>query len=156
MDTIKKLINEIKIAMFVTQDEANGLRSRPMQTAQVDEDGTIWFFTSEFSGKVEEIQSDHPVNLSYASTDRQAYVSITGFAYLVDDQKKRSALWNPIFKAWFPEGLDNGSVSLIKVVPVVAEYWEETDNKIKRLYYAGKAMLSGEKYAEGNHGKVSF
>lgn len=156
MNKVQELINEIKVAMLVTQDEAEGLRSRPMHTVQVDEDGTIWFFTSEYSGKVEEINSDHPVNLAYAAPERQSYVSVTGFAYLVEDQQRINDLWNPIFRAWFPEGPQDESVSLIKVVPTVAEYWEGTSSKIKQLYYAGKAILTGEKYVEGEHGKVGF
>ena len=154
---LKKVINiidEIKIAMFVTYDGANNLRSRPMQTAQVEDDGTIWFFTDEYSGQVEELKKDNPVNLSYAHPREQRYLSVTGFAYLEKNEAKMKDLWNPALKSWFPKGLNDETISLIKVVPVAAEYWDVADNKLKKLFYASKAAFTGEEFVKGVHEKL--
>ncbi len=40
-----KMVKHIKIAMLTTQESDGSLRSRPMHSLQVDDDGDIWFFT---------------------------------------------------------------------------------------------------------------
>ena len=42
---VAELIKDVKMAMLVTIDEDGRPRSRPMQTQDVDFDGTVWFFT---------------------------------------------------------------------------------------------------------------
>ncbi|MES3037661.1 MAG: pyridoxamine 5'-phosphate oxidase family protein, partial [Bdellovibrionota bacterium] len=76
---IKKLgemIKGIKIAMLTTVDMDGNLYSRPMMTQEAEFDGTIWFFTSRSSGKIYSMRNDVHVNLSYANTEDNRYVSI--------------------------------------------------------------------------------
>jgi hypothetical protein len=49
---LKELIENIEIAMLTTTDTDGTLRSRPLQTVGVEDDGTLWFFTSQSSPKV--------------------------------------------------------------------------------------------------------
>ena len=44
---LKELIEDIKVGMLTTTDSDGTLRSRPLQTVGVEEDGTLWFVTSE-------------------------------------------------------------------------------------------------------------
>jgi general stress protein 26 len=43
---LKELIEEINIGMLTTEDDDGTLRSRPLQTRAVEDDGSIWFFTA--------------------------------------------------------------------------------------------------------------
>ena len=45
----KELIKNVDVCMFTTLDDNYQIHSRPMSTAQVDEEGNAWFFTNEFS-----------------------------------------------------------------------------------------------------------
>lgn len=128
-EAIKKLaelIKDIDIAMLTTVDEDGALRSRPMGTQQVEFDGDIWFFTSDETGKVGEIARENRVNVSYAKPDKQRYVSVSGTAHLVYDRAKMEELWSPIYKAYFPKGLDDPALRLLKIRAEKAEYWESS------------------------------
>lgn len=153
---IKDLIEDIDINIFTTTDKEGKLRGRPMSTASVDEDGTLWFFTNEYSGKVEEISKNNEVYLTYASKGSSAYLTVLGKASLVDERSKIEELWEPTMKIWFPEGLDDPKILLLKVSPTEAEYWESADNKLQMIWGMAKALATGEGYQEGNHGKVEI
>lgn len=156
LDKIKALVDDIKVAMLVTAEENGQLRSRPMYTSQYDDDGTIWFFTDEYSGKVEELESEHTVNLAYSHPGKENFLSISGKAYLVTDRRKIEELWNPILKAWFPDGLESENLALLKIVPQKAEFWDTPGNKLVELFNLGKALLTGTKDTSGKHAKVNL
>ncbi len=46
---IGELLERIKIGLLVTIDEEGMLRSRPMQTLELDAEDRVWFFTSASS-----------------------------------------------------------------------------------------------------------
>ena len=152
---ITELIEDVRINIFVTMDTNGPLRGRPMSTVKVDEEG-IWFFTNEYSGKSKEISHNNEVFLSYSSPSKNSYVALNGVASLVNDREKIEELWNPAMKAWFPEGLDDPKIQLIKVTPSSAEYWDSSSNKIVIAYNMLKAAVTGEEYDEGEHGTVKF
>ncbi len=157
-EKLKELIGKIEIAMLTTED-GKQLRSRPMSTSKLDEDGNLWFFTNEFSSKVDEIQADRQVNLSYAEKGSNTYVSVSGKASLVHDKQKIDELWSPILKAWFPDGKEDPSIALLKVVPEHAEYWDGSDSKMVQLFKIGMAAISGDGYessGKDEHGKVNL
>lgn len=59
-------------------------------------------------------------------------------------------------KAWFPEGSEDPNLILIKVKPVVAEYWDSTSSKMVVAFNMLKAIVTGEEYDEGHHDKIKF
>ncbi len=155
-EQFRELVEDIKTAMLITQAENGKLSGRPMGTAEIDKEGNIWFFTNEFSKKVAEISHESKVLLSYASPSKNSYISVNGIASLVDDKEKIKALWNPMLNAWFPEGLDDPKLLLIKVDPQEAEYWESSSSKIVLGLKMIKAIFKGEVYnEEGEHGKLT-
>lgn len=129
MDICKKYvelhdkIKHIKIAMMTIQDEKGYLRSRPMITMKTECEGNVWFFTNLDSEKVEEIHLNPMVNLSYADQAGEVYVSIAGKATLVRDRAKMEELWKPVLEEWFPGGLANNDLALLKIEMEQAEYW---------------------------------
>ena len=155
LEKFKELINEIKTCILITKTDTGKLRGRPMATAHIDEDGSIWFFTNEYSGKVEEISHQDEILLSYSFPSKNSYVVLSAKATLSDDREKMKQLWNPLMKAWFPEGLNDPKILLVKADPEEAEYWDSSSNKIVILFNMLKAALTGKKYDEGEHGKIS-
>ena len=152
---LRELVDEVKIAMLCTSQNDH-IRSRPMSTAQFDDEGNIWFFTNEHSGKAEELSDSHQICLSYSSPSKNSYISVSGEASIVNDWAKMKELYNPAIKAWFPQGLDDPNLALLKVTPSQAEYWDSSSSKMVTLFQMAKAILTGEKYDEGDHGKVEL
>ncbi len=158
-DNVKVLCNKVKIiktAMLTTYTETKGFHSRPMGTAEVDTDGNIWFFTNEFSAKTKEISIDDKVSVTYEDNTSRTYLSIKGKAMLIDDKEKMKKLWNPFIKTFFPKGIDDPKLTLLKVVTSDLEYWETSSSKIVILFNMLKTNVLGEPFDEGVHGKIAL
>ena len=151
---VAEMVGDAKFAMLTTLEKDGTLRSRPMATMQLDGEGNLWFFTSLSSPKIEETQSGQQVNLSYARTDKQDYLSVSGTAELVHDKKKMQALWSPWLKPWFPKGPDDPELALLKVGIIAVEYWDAPDSAMARAYGLVKAVATGDTGALGEHGKI--
>jgi general stress protein 26 len=150
------LIKDIKMAMLTTETEDGVLRSRPMATQNSPFDGTLWFFTSASSGKVSELDWNPEVNLSYAEPSDTKYVSISGNGEIVRDRAKMEELWSDVYKAWFPQGLNDPDVCLLKVEVSTAEYWEAKSGKMVRLFGHLKALATGERAQGGAHAAIDI
>ena len=142
--------------MLTTVDEGGDLHSRPMATQETEFDGTLWFFTRADSPKVGEIDREHRVNVSYADAHKQHYVSLSGNARLVRDPAKNKELWNPLYRAWFPDGLDDPALALLRVDVERAEYWDAPSAKVVQIVGFLKALATGEVYEPGKHEKVKI
>ncbi|MCK8492797.1 MULTISPECIES: pyridoxamine 5'-phosphate oxidase family protein [Spirosoma] len=155
LEKVRDLVGDIRIAMMTTVDDQGNLVSRPMAALQMDEDGTIWFFTKRKSPKVDQIDNnDHRVNLSFADVGDADYVSISGTADELDDRAKIDELWNPQAKAWFPEGKDDPELILLKVHTQMAEYWNASDSTMVRLFQQATAAITGNPPKMGENEKV--
>lgn len=155
IEKLKGMLEGIDFCMLTTNNGGQ-LRSRPMSTQQFEFDGDLWFFTSDNTHKVEEIEKDPRVNVAYAKPDDNTFVSVSGRAEVSHDRAKMEELWNPIHKAWFPEGLDDPTLCLLKVAVEEAEYWESTSSTIVQIAGFVNALATGEEAGYGEHGKVSF
>ena len=158
-ESIKKLgelIKDIKVAMMTTVDTDGSLRSRPMMTQQEEFDGDLWFFTETTAPKVFELRQEAHVNLSYAEPDKQRYVSVSGRGELSRDRQKIESLWNPVYKAWFPDGLESPNLGLIKVRVEKAEYWDSPSGTVVQLVGFVKALATGERVDAGENEKVDL
>ena len=122
-----KLLNEkikgIRIAMLTTVEPDGALRSCPMATQDTEFDGDLWFFTQANAPKVEEVQQNQQVNLSYIKPSEDLFVSVSGTAQLVRDRKEIKKHWKPYYQSWFPNGEDDPDLALLKVTVTRAEYW---------------------------------
>jgi general stress protein 26 len=151
---LHELVDEIKVAMMTTVDDGI-MRSRPLQTLRFDADGALWFFTSQSSPKVTEAQGEGwQVNLSYAHPGKHHYVSISGRAELTRDREQMERLWTKWVEVWFPKGLDDPDLALLRVQMERAEYWDAPGSAMGRLYALTKALSTGDKSALGENEKL--
>ena len=154
-----RLIKDIQFAMLTTIEPDGTLRSRPMATHQgpgKEFDGVLWFFTKGDAPKVDEVERDRHVNLSYASPEKNKYVSVSGIGILVRDKVKAKELWDPKYKAWFPQGLDDPELALLRVDVTKAEYWDTPGGAVVHAFGLVKALATGKGYEPGGHEKVSL
>jgi general stress protein 26 len=149
-------VKEVRTAMLTTYNAEKGFSSRPMGTADIDEEGNIWFFTNEYSPKASEISVENTVSLTYSDPKDHTYLSIVAEASFIDDRAKMKELWNPFVKAFFPEGLDDPKLILLKVKPTDAEYWDSNSSSMVVLFNMFKAVVTGNQYDEGKHGKIDL
>ncbi len=148
-------IKDIRIAMMVTDEGDEVLRSRPMYTQQPEFDGDIWFFTRDDSAKTDEVAKDKQVNLSYASEKNNLYVSVSGTAQVVHDRAKAEELWSPALKAWFPDGLNDPHLALLRVRATQAEYWD-APNGVAQLFEMARAVVQNDTAQPGENKKLEL
>lgn len=150
---LKGLLEGIDFTMLTTIADGR-MHSRPMSTQELDEDGYLWFFSSFDTRKVDEINADNRINAAYSDPDGNTYVSVFGTAEVVRDRSKIEELWSPVHKAWFPEGVDDPSICLLKVKVEEAEYWDAPSSKFVQLAGFVKALVTGQEADYGDHGTV--
>lgn len=153
---VMELIADIKVAQMVTLDSSGKMRARPMVAKSDAQDGELWFFTSATSGKIDEIEAHHEVLLSYADPDQQTYVSLRGHAEVLRDHDKVRELWSEPVRVWFPKGVDDPDLALIRVHANEADYWDSPSSTWVHVYGYAKAMLTGERPNPGEVHHVEF
>lgn len=153
---LAQMIKDIRIAMLTTVEPDGRLRARPMAAQEVAFDGTLWFFTKVTAPKVDEIQHNQRVSISFAAPDQGRYVSITGTAELVRDADRLRALWSPTFRAWFPDGPEDPYLALLKVEVELAEYWDGRSGAVTRLAGLVLSLAAGHPVDLGDHGKLNL
>ncbi|WP_020471514.1 pyridoxamine 5'-phosphate oxidase family protein [Zavarzinella formosa] len=140
-DKLRELIQEFNTAMLVTRVGANKLHGRPMQVAEIESDGTLWFISGRHSGKMQEISEDKHVSVTMQSATK--FVSLSGKASPVEDRERVARMWKPEWEVWFPAGKVDPEIVLLRVDVKSGEYWDNSGaSGLKYLIEAGKALLT--------------
>lgn len=156
VEKFKELVEDVNICMLVTTDDNGNVMSRPMATIDVDDEGNAWFFTNEFSEKIHEASHDNSVALVYSHPGKNVYVHANGTSSVIIDKAKMKQLWKPMLKAWFPDGVDDPKLCLLKVNVQVAHYWNSASNKMVTFFSMLRAVATGDHYDEGEVGKLKL
>ena len=157
INNLRSKIKAIRFAMLTTLNDDQTLSSRPMTQQQLDDNGTLWFFISDESQLTRDITNRPKINVTFAEPADSVYVSISGNAEVLKYPEKAKELWSPAVAAWFPEGVDDPHLSLIKLTIQSAEYWDSHSNKMLQLFAIAKAAISGHPPTDiGEHEKLQF
>jgi general stress protein 26 len=144
MDKISDLVKGIRIAMMSTIDANGEIHSRPMATQDEPFNGTLWFLTGKVSEKVYEIRQSQKITLDYADPGNSKYITLRGTASVTNDRAKIDEMWNPLYKAWFPNGKDDPNITVLRVDVTEGEYWEANSSKlIMGIRYVAAAVTGG-------------
>jgi general stress protein 26 len=140
------LIKDTRYGMLTHRHDDGQLHSHPLttQNKKFDEGATLYFFVPKDGDIARHVVSDPTINVSYANTDADSYVSISGQAALVEDQAKKEALFTTMAKAWFPQGVNDPNLGLLAVHIVDAEYWDVTDSKMVQLLKMATSAVTGK------------
>ena len=159
-DKVFDLIKDVQVAMMATADDSGRLfHARPMVAPKLDKqadfDGALYFFTGVGTPKVEEIRANPHVLVTYASPDKQSYVSLSGEASVERDRAKIDTLWTKEIEAWFPDGKDDPNLTLIRFDIHEAEYWDAPNKFVLGAAYL-KSLVTGERPHIGEAGKANL
>jgi general stress protein 26 len=156
-EKVKELVADARICMFTTMTADGRHVSRPMALQDVEFDGDLWFFAYTDSDKARQVATNPEVNVAFSDSKQHAWVSVSGTAEVVTDRVKAEQLWNPLLKAWFPDGLDTPGLGLIKVHASSAEYWESAhSSRVVTLLGYAKAAVTGKAPDAGENSEVGL
>jgi len=131
-------------------------RSRPMLVERLQPDATLLFLTHLSSQKTDEVGRDPRVNVTFVSSAGDRYVSVSGTATIARDPQRMRELWNPTYRAWFPNGPDDPDGALLTVAIHRVEYWDVPSSRIVRLWSVVRALATGEVAEAGEHRTIEF
>jgi general stress protein 26 len=141
---IWELIKRAHSALLVTARSDGTFDSRPMGCLQTGFDGALWFLTFRHSLKLEEIQNNPNVMVSYAKPSDFEYVSINGKARIVEDAQKLRELWTEGLRVWFPNGPGDPEIAVLAVEAEQARYWTDAASMTTYAWAYVKARVTGE------------
>ena len=152
------LLKDFDTAMLVTRSADGHMHSRPMAIAELRRDSDIYLVTSIDSPKVDEIQANPGVTLTFQSSNQ--YASLSGGATIVRDRALIDRLYKEAWKVWFPQGRNDPSIALLQFNAQHGEYWDNAGAEgLKYVFEAAKAYVKGEQpkdVDQQQHAKVTL
>src|ERR1700761_1459161 len=140
---LKDLATTISTCLFCSGPGGDG-DCRPMTASGVDDEGSLWFLSDRNSLKNREIASEPRVRLFYSHPGKNSFLVVSGEAEIVYDRDMIRRLWNTLDKTWFKEGEDDPSISLIRVRPEHARYWDAKGNAMVNFIKMVASVASGK------------
>jgi general stress protein 26 len=157
-EVLWSLIKDIRFAMITHQHPDGHLHACPMTTANkegMDESQHLYFLIQQGSDLARCVAQSPQINIAYADTDRDSYVSVSASAHISDDAALKSTLYGPMAKAWFPEGPNDPNLRILVARAEHAEYWDVKQSKLVQLFAMAKAAVTGVPPQEmGHHQEV--
>ena len=154
-EKIAELVKGIHICMMTTVGKDGSMDSRPMGVPGKETfDGTLHFLTRDTSEKVNEVQADQHVTLTFAEPKDSKYITLKGKAVVSRDKAKIHELWNNMYKAWFPEGEDDPEIAVLRVDVSEGDYWEASSSKLLMYAKYALAAATGGSLPVGESGHV--
>jgi general stress protein 26 len=140
VERIEEAVEKAQTCFFCTHSRSGGSSGvRPMAVREVDDAGNLWFLSADDSHKNQELETDPHVDLYFQGSAHSDFLHLAGEATVTRDRERIKALWSPLIKTWFTEGMDDPRITAIKVTPTEGYYW---DNKHGNAV-AGVKMLLG-------------
>ena len=123
-----------------------------------DFDGTLWFFTAHHSSKVSELAQSPRSGPRLHGLVRTPLRLALGARRGRAGPEKARALWSPLYREWFPKGLEDPELVLLKVEVSRAEYWDSPGmlGTVGRILagFSGEVPLGRRGATEAMHGTV--
>lgn len=151
LEDLYALVDGIETAMFTTRRADGHLVSRPMATQQRNGGSDFWFVTDIETHKLDELENDPHVNLSYYRDRTREWVSVSGTARISRDRAKIHELYAPDWRAWFGDeggerdgGPDDPRLALILVEAHSVVYLKSDRPQPLVLFEVVKGMVTGQ------------
>ncbi|HYE89322.1 MAG TPA: pyridoxamine 5'-phosphate oxidase family protein [Vicinamibacterales bacterium] len=150
---IRRLLKDLPIAFMVTVD-GGGVLARPIGVVGGHGafDGSLWFITDRRSRKVAAIQQGATTALLFQNDREGTYLHLSGRAEVVEDRDRLKALYTPVQRTWFPDGVDDPHITLLRFDATDASYWDGHASMLRLATAFAKSLVTGAPGASGNAG----
>jgi len=79
---------------------------------------------------------------------------VTGRAEIIYSRTMIETLWNALDKTWFKKGKDDPAISLIRVRPENAHYWDVKGSQMVNFLKMVASAATGTTLVEGEEGAL--
>ncbi len=152
-EKVKALLANFPIAFMATIADGH-FTARPIGIVgdQSKFDGTLWFITDKRSRKVAAIESGAMTTLLFQNDKEGAYLHLTGRASVVENRARLEELYTTLQRTWFPKGVDDPDITLVKFDVDEGNYWDSHDSYLRLALAFAKSIVTGEPGKSGNAG----
>ncbi|EJU04364.1 hypothetical protein DACRYDRAFT_14463 [Dacryopinax primogenitus] len=162
---LKQVLKSTKYCMFTTRSPEGELHARCMAPASTRQPADVGlaeglrfsFIANNATFKMDEIEFDSHVNVSFLDPSSTCWVSVAGKAQITNDRETIKSLWSPLVAAWFGDlgdGVHKGDasdprVSAIQVVPDSIRYWYAQRSSLGQMTEIVTSAMTGGTAAPG-------
>jgi len=146
IEKVRELLPRFQSAMLITHTAQGEVHVRPL-ALQGDAStfgGTLWFFTDRRSRKVGESEAGGPVSIVCQSDEHSVYLHLTGKAAVIDDKQRMRELYTPVLRTWFPQGLEDEHLALLRFDAEAGTYWRVKGGMVLSAISFAKAVATGQ------------
>lgn len=155
IEKLQELGESIDFCLFCTGKQLP-LDVRPMSTLKVDDEGKIYFFSSASSRKNKAINDNDEIQLLYCKPSSSEFMDVYGRAKVSRDPHLIDELWEDLHKAWFPEGKDDPTLTVITVYPENGYYWDTKQGMMINFLKIIAAAATGKTMDGGIEGELEL
>jgi general stress protein 26 len=153
LQKLRELLADFPVGFLITVVDGQP-HARPLGVVGKPEkfDGTLWFITDRRSRKVAEVNGGAGASLTFQNDERGTYAHMRGRATIVDDRAKLADLYTAVQRTWFPDGLDDPDMTLVRFDVEDADYWDGHNSKVRLAFAFLKSVVTGEPGRDGDTG----
>lgn len=128
--------------------------TQPM-TAFVERDqGQIWFFTRADTGLAREVGAGSTAMFIFQQRELQACIG--GELTLSHDEARIAKYWNAVIAAWYPQGREDPSLTLLRLDCADAEVWISQVGPARFAWEIAKANATKHEPQLGGKANLHF
>jgi general stress protein 26 len=150
---VRELLTDFPIAFMVTVSHGTPT-ARPIGVVgdHAAFDGSLWFITDKRSRKVKAISAGATTSLLFQNDKIGAYLHLTGRASVIDDRAKLEELYTTLQRTWFPLGVDDPNITLVRFDAEQGDYWDSHDSLVRLAFAFAKSIVTKTPGKSGNAG----
>jgi general stress protein 26 len=150
---LRELVKDFPIAFMVTIGEGVPT-ARPIGVVgdHAAFDGSLWFITDKRSRKVQAINAGATTTLLFQNDKDGTYLHLSGQASVIDDRAQLEQLYTTLQRTWFPLGVDDPNITLVRFDVEQGDYWDSHDSFVRLAFAFAKSIVTKTPGKSGNAG----
>lgn len=138
---------------MVVTPAPDGLASRPVTLAEATPQ-TLRFLVDTTADWARALElTPTLVNVAFADTGDNTYVSVTGNARLDHDRAEAQRLWNPAAKVFF-DGPDDPKLAVLEVDVERGQWWDGPNGRLRQAVALVKTAVTRNHEDAGDQGEL--
>lgn len=137
--------------------EGEHMHMQPMAPFVDRETNTIWFFSKTHSDLAQRIRPGSRAHFCVVGKDHDYHACLSGTIVQSRDRQKIEEYWSAIVAAWYHDGKDDPTLTMLALHVDDGEIWASTGNSLRFGWEIAKANFNEEKTPDiGVHQHLTF
>lgn len=154
VEKIRAIAKSARICLLGTSEGHLPLEVRPMSVQDVDAAGNLWFLSSRSSHQNRQISRHPQAQLLFSNPGASEFLSLQGRAFVTDSRPLKEKYWSALAKGWFPGGIDDPELTVLRFQTETGHYWDTEYGKTITMLSVLAGALTGQPLSSGVQGDV--